>query len=210
MTGRAKRLTTKLKKEFGSIPEREAEFTQTCLQAGDSEWDVTRKYHLTVHDYNKNRPLARVLHRMCKGEIGECQEITEEMIWKWLALDTWTDLQVKAKYQQEFNKAQPEVRRAKKLLAEMRRDLGDCHMVGELKIHGYVKLNLTEKFIRTKYRGYIERAKAIRRAEALQYRLGDEVSRELNVSVSELLVHFNNNLEDDDIVDDYKSKARES
>ncbi|KAI4684370.1 uncharacterized protein J4E84_006359 [Alternaria hordeiaustralica] len=206
MSERAERLTTKLKKEFGSIPEWEAEFTQSCLQAGDSDWDITRKYHLTVHDYNKNRPLARVLHRMCKEEIGECQEITEEMIWKWFALDNWTDLQVKAKYRQEFDKAQPEVRRAKKLLAEMRRDLGDCHLVGDTHVREWMKHDLREDHIRRKYEDYMREARLANRAAVLRYRLEDEVPGNFAVSDAELLERCRDNPDDNALADAYSFK----
>ncbi|CAG5139739.1 uncharacterized protein ALTATR162_LOCUS556 [Alternaria atra] len=207
MSERAEQLTKKLRKEFGDVPPWKTASTQTRLDEGDSEWSITRRYYERAHDYDKFLPLARMLHRKLKKEIGQCPAITEYKIREWLALEYWTDTQVKIEYRLEFDKARPEVRRAKKLLVEMRRDLGDCHMVGDLKILGWIEYGLTDKHIKDKYQGFIVRANLVSRAEALQYRLGDEVSRRLNVSVPELLKHFDDNLDEDQIVEDYRKRT---
>ncbi|KAI4619933.1 hypothetical protein J4E80_004457 [Alternaria sp. BMP 0032] len=200
MSDRAERLMTKLKKEFGSIPLWETALVQTRFEAGDSEWDITRKYYQHVHDYSYYRPLARMLHRRCKKEIGEFPSITEDMVRKWILLKYWSDVEVMAEYQRQFDEAKPEERRAKKLLAEMRRDFGHCTTVNEVKILRWMEGNLTDEMVKEKYKADIEQSKLVSRAKALQYRLGDEVSRELSVSVPDLLKQFKDNLTDGDIV----------
>jgi hypothetical protein len=206
MSDRAEKLTTKLRKEFGTAPVWNTTSTKTCLDQNDSEWNITRMYCLAIHDYSRYQPLARMLHRMCKKEIGKHPDITEDMIKRWLALDYKTDVQVRAEYQRLFDKARPEVRRSKKLLVEMRRDLGDCHMVGELHVLRWLENGLTEGDIKGKYKGAIERASLITRAEALRYRLEDEVRHKPAPSVPELLkrIRDNSDVDDNAIVNEHR------
>jgi hypothetical protein len=205
MSDRAEKLTTKLEKEFGTAPVWETTSTKICLDQSNSEWNITRMYCLAIHGYNRYQPLARMLHRACKKEIGKHPDITEDMIRRWLALDYKSDVQVRAEYQRLFDEARPEVRRSKKLLVEMRRDLGDCHMVGELHVLRWLENGLIEGDIKGKYKGAIERASLITRAEALQYRLEDEVRHKPAPSVLELLKRFreSSDVDDDAIVNEH-------
>lgn len=209
MTERAEALTKKLRKEFGNLAPWGTKMTQTCLNENLSEWNIRRLYCQGADDYSKFRTLARSVHRICKKEIGEVPDITEDQIKIWILLDYWTDDQIKVEYQRQFDKAQPNMRRAKKLLVEMRRDHGDCHMVSELRILKWIENGLDEKGVKAiedKYKGCIREAKVISRAEALQYRLQDELDHRPVASVSELRNRFRENLDDDRIVDYYRER----
>ncbi|CAN9081771.1 unnamed protein product [Alternaria alternata] len=76
---------------------------------------------------------------MCKKDIGELPEISLGTIKGWIARDRLNGFEIKARYQQLFDEKQPNVRKAKKLLAELRRDEGDCRMVGELRVRGWIE-----------------------------------------------------------------------
>jgi hypothetical protein len=206
MSDRAEQLTKKLRKGFGNVPPWKTTLTQTCLDAGDSEWDIKRMYCGMADDYNKFRPLARMVHRVCKKEIGELPGITENKIVDWIMLAHLTDAQIKVEYQLRFDKARPEVRRAKKLLVEMRRDLEDCHVVGELRILRWIEKGLSEEAVKDKYKWSIEEAKPVSRAEALQYRLQDELNHRPVASIPDLQNHFREDLDDDGIVGYYRER----
>jgi hypothetical protein len=206
MTDRAERLTKETRKEFGNCPRWTVASTQTRLEANDSKWDIQRKYYQAHRDYTNCRPLARILHRRCKSEIGKLPAITENMIHEWIFLEYWSDFQVMAEYQEQFDKEYPDVRRAKRVLAELRRDLGHCDTVDEQKIIFWVEKNLTDERMRSSYNIAIEQSKFISRAKALQYRLGDDVSRKLKVSIPEVQNHFRKDLTENDIVKHYQEE----
>lgn len=207
MTDRATRLLTELKKAFGINPLWDAASIQTRLERNESKWDITRMYYQNMHDYSYYRPLARLLHSRCKREIGKLPTITEEMIRRWILVDYWSDVRVLAEYQKQFDEEYPNVRRAKWILAELRRDLGHCDTVGEPKILFWVENDVAEEKMRENYKAGIEHSKVLGRAKVLQYRLGDDLSRELNVPIPDLLNHFREDLTDDEIVKHYQEQA---
>ncbi|KAI4656632.1 uncharacterized protein J4E78_006522 [Alternaria triticimaculans] len=201
MSDAAKILTTKLRKELGNLPIWKVATTQECMDKGETTWLIKRKYCSQVDDYNRFRPLARSVHQQCRREIGKFPDVTVDVIKRWIDENYWDDAQVKAEYQRQFHKAHPEIRRAKKLLAELRRDLGDCHLVDEQNVLKWVKKNLTDKRVEDKYRSALDRAGPLNRAEALRYRLEDEGSDELVVSNAVILEECRDNSNDTAVVD---------
>ena len=212
MSDAAQILTTKLRKELGNLPTWKVATTQECMDKGETTWLIKRKYCGQAADYNRFRPLARSVHRKCRREIGKFPDITVDVIKRWIDENYWDDAQVKAEYQRQFYKAHPEIRRAKKLLAEMRRNLGDCHLVDEQNVLRWVKKNLTDKRVEAKYKGALDRAGPFNRAEALQYRLQDELNYEAVASLADLRALFEGDgdghdpLSDDEIVEIYRKQ----
>jgi hypothetical protein len=206
MSDRADVLTEKLRKEFGNVPQWGVASTQMCLDHHDSTWQIKRIYCELADDYNKFRPLARTVHRACKKEIGKLPDVTEDDIKNWILLDCLTDTQIKTIYQLKFDKAEPDMRKAKKLLAAMRRDHGDCHMVGELCVLKWIKNGLDDEAIKGKHQWHIKEAKLFHRAEALRYRLQDELNRREVVSVSEIRNRCREDLNDERIFAHYRER----
>ncbi|CAN9096409.1 unnamed protein product [Alternaria alternata] len=136
---RAESLTNKLRKEFGNVPSWRVSSTQECLDAQYSHWLIRLMYCERANDYNRYGPIARTEYKMCKKDIGELSEISLDTIKGWIARDRLNGFEIKARYQQLFDEKQPNVRKAKKLLAELRRDEGDCRMVGELRVRGWIE-----------------------------------------------------------------------
>ncbi|KAG9189097.1 hypothetical protein G6011_05965 [Alternaria panax] len=206
---RAETLTKKLKKEFGHVPSWKVSSTQTLLDGGFYHWNIRRMYCGWADDYNKFRPLAKTLHRACKKDIGAVPGITEDTIKRWISVDILTDREIMAKYQLQFDQDNPKMRLAKKLLAELRRDEGECQKVSELHTLRWVEEGLHEEpeAVREKYRRCIRDAKAISRAYALQYRLQDEPNGRPVASVAELQVRFHENLDDNAIVQYYRDRV---
>ncbi|KAI4620795.1 hypothetical protein J4E83_005156 [Alternaria metachromatica] len=201
MSDAAKALTIKLRNELGNLPPWKIATTQECMDKGETTWLIKKKYCGQAAEYNQFRPLARSVHRQCRREIGKFPDITVDVIKGWIAEKYWDDTEVKAEYQRQFYKAHPEIRRAKKLLAELRRDLGDCHLVDEQNVLKWVKKNLTDKRVEDKYRSALDRAGPLNRAEALRYRLEDEGSDELVVSNAVILEECRDNSNDTAVVD---------
>jgi hypothetical protein len=204
----AETLTKKLKRDFGDVPKWDIKMTQACLDAGDPLWNIRRMYCSTADDYNKFRQLARAVHRRCKKNIGKIPHITEDRIKRWIVVDGLTESQIMVDYQREFNKAYPEVRQARKLLAEMRRDLGVCNMISESNVLNSLQRNLGDKQIKENYAWHIAQGKKVTRAEALRYRLEDEVSDTLSaLSNCELLKRIGEGLTDVEIVGYYQERT---
>ena len=207
MSDAAKALTTKLRNELGNLPPWKVATTQEYMDKGETTWLIKRKYCDQAAEYNQFRPLARSVHRQCRREIGKFPDITVDVIKGWIAEKYWDDTEVKAEYQRQFYKAHPEIRRAKKLLAELRRDLGDCHLVDEQNVLKWVKKNLTDESVEDKYRSALGRAGTFNRAAALRYRLEDEMPGNFVVSDAELLERCRDNPDDNAIADAYSFKS---
>ena len=203
MSETAEQLTNQLRKGLGNLPQWKTETTRECLDNGDTQWSITIKYHKMAYEYHKLRLLARTVHRMCKKQIGKHPSITEGMIKKWLAEDDWTDAQVRTEYQRQFDEAQLKKRNAKKLLCEMRRNYGDCHLVVDTHVRKWMKQGLGEGEIKRKYQQCIGEAPLANRAAALRCRLKDEVPGNFVVSDVELLKKCRDNPDDNAIVDAY-------
>jgi len=203
MSDTAEQLTNQLRQDFGDLPQWKTASTRQYMDNGGTEWSITIKYHKMAYEYHKLRLLARTVHRMCKTQIGKHPSITEGMIKKWLAEDDWTDAQVRMEYKRQFDEAQLKKRDAKKLLCEMRRDYGDCHLVGDMHVRKWMKQDLREDQIRRNYERYMREAPLANRVEALRYRLEDEVPGKFVVSDAELLKRCRDNPKDDAIVDAY-------
>lgn len=201
---RAESLTKKLRKEFGYVPWWNTSTTQQSLDAHDSHWQIERFYCGWVEDYNRFRPLAKMVHRACKKEIGELPEVTEDVIRKWILVEGMTDTEMKAKYQMIYDEANPNARKAKKLLAELRRDEGGCITVGEVQILRWFERGLDKEAIVPKYKNRIKDATLFSRAEALRYRLQEELESTEVASVPELLGRFREDLDDNAIIRHYR------
>ncbi|RYN71761.1 hypothetical protein AA0117_g9212 [Alternaria alternata] len=201
---RAESLTKKLRKEFGYVPWWKTSTTQQSLDAHDSHWQIKRFYCGWADEYNRFRSLAKMVHRACKKEIGELPEVTEDVIRKWILVDILTDTEIKAKYQLLYDEANPNVRKAKKLLAELRRDEGGCVTVGEVQVLRWFERGLDKEAIVPKYKNRIKDATLSSRAEALRYRLQEELESTEVASVPELLGRFREDLDDNAIVRHYQ------
>ncbi|KAI4609859.1 uncharacterized protein J4E87_010976 [Alternaria ethzedia] len=206
MSDKAEQLTNQLRQDLGNLPQWETTSTRECLDNGDTQWSITIKYHKMAYEYHKLRLLARTVHRLCKTQIGKHPDITEGMIKKWLAEDGWTDAEVRTEYQRQFDEAQLQKRHVKKLLCEMRRDYGDCHLVRDTHVRKWKKEGLEEDQIRGKYQEYMSKAPLANRVAALRYRLEIEVSDKLVISNAVLLEECRGNLDDLAIVDAYSFK----
>ncbi|KAI4925293.1 hypothetical protein J4E85_007171 [Alternaria conjuncta] len=201
MSDIAEQLTNQLRQDLGNLPQWKTETTRECLDNGDALWSITIKYHETAYEYHKLRLLARTVHQLCKTQIGKHPDITEGMIKNWLAEDKWTDAQVRKEYQRQFDEAQLKKRHVKKLLCEMRRDYGDCHLVRDTHVRKWKKEGLEEDQIRVKYQEYMSKAPLANRVAALRYRLQIEVSDKLVISNAVLLEKCRDNPDDLAIVD---------
>ena len=201
---RAESLTKKLRKEFGYVPWWKTSTTQQCLDAHDSHWQIKRFYCGWADEYNRFRPLAKMVHRACKKEIGELPEVTEDVIRKWILVDILTDTEIKTKYQLLYDEANPNVRKAKKLLAELRRDEGGCITVGEVQGLRWFERGLDKEAIVPTYKNRIKDATLSSRAEALRYRLQEELESTEVASVPELLGRFREDLGDNAIIRHYQ------
>jgi hypothetical protein len=201
---RAESLTKKLRKEFGYVPAWKVSTTQQCLDAHHTHWLIKRIYCGSADDYNRFRPLAKMVHRACKKEIGELPEVTEDVIRKWILVEGMTDTEMKAKYQLLYDEANPNMRKAKKLLAELRRDEGGCITVGEVQVMRWFERGFDKEAIVPKYKNRIKEATLFSRAEALRFRLQEELKSTEVASVPELLGHFRENLDDNAIIRHYQ------
>ncbi|CAN9098306.1 unnamed protein product [Alternaria alternata] len=199
---RAESLTKKLRKEFGYVPAWKVSTTQQCLDAHHTHWLIKRIYCGSADDYNRFRPLAKMVHRACKKEIGELPEVTEDMIKHWISVNVMDDTEIKAKYQLLYDEANPNMRKAKKLLAELRRDEGGCITVGEVQVMRWFERGFDKEAIVPKYKNRIKEATLFSRAEALRFRLQEELKSTEVASVPELLGHFRENLDDNAIIPD--------
>ncbi|CAI9637359.1 unnamed protein product [Alternaria burnsii] len=183
---RAESLTIKLRKEFGNVPSWKVSSTQERLDAQYSHWLIRLMYCERANDYNRYGPIARTEYKMCKKDIGELSEVSEDTIKRWIGVDHLNGFEIKARYQQLFDDKHPNVRKAKKLLAELRRDEGDCRMVGEMRVQGWIENGFDMEVIKQRYRRQIVEAKLFCRAEALRYRLQDELHHEDVASVPDI------------------------
>ncbi|KAI4647267.1 uncharacterized protein J4E79_010419 [Alternaria viburni] len=201
MSDIAEQLTNQLRQDLGNLPQWKTETTRECLDNGDTQWSITIKYHEKAYEYHKLRLLARTVHRLCKTQIGKHPDITEGMIKNWLTEDNWTDDQVRTEYQRQFDEAQLKKRHVKKLLCEMRRDYGDCHLVRDTHVREWKKQGLEEDQIRGEYQQYMSKAPLANRVAALRYRLQIEVSDKLVISNAVLQKECRDNPDDLAIVD---------
>jgi hypothetical protein len=183
---RAESLTNKLRKEFGNVPSWRVSSTQECLDAQYSHWHIRLMYCERANDYNRYGPIARTEYKMCKKDIGELSEISLDTMKGWVARDRLNGFEIKARYQQLFDEKQPNVRKAKKLLGELRRDEGDCRMVGELRVRGWIENGFDVEVIKQRYRRQMVEAKLFCRAEALRYHLEDELHHSDVASVPDI------------------------
>ncbi|RYO61421.1 hypothetical protein AA0113_g6886 [Alternaria arborescens] len=201
---RAESLTKKLRKEFGYVPSWKVSTTQQSLDAHNSHWQIKRFYCGWADDHNKFRPLAKMVHRACKKEIGELPEVTEDVIRKWILVGILTDTEIKAKYQLLYDEANPNMRKAKKLLAELRRDEGGCITVGEVQVLRWFKRGFDKEAIVPKYKNRIKEAALFNRAEAFRYRLQEELESTEVASIPELLGRFREDLDNNAIIRHYQ------
>ena len=139
-----------------------------------------------ANDYNRYGPIARTEYKMCKKDIGELSEISLDTMKGWVARDRLNGFEIKARYQRLFDEKQPNVCKAKKLLAELRRDEGDCRMVGELRVRGWIESGFDVEVIKQRYRRQMVEAKLFCRAEALRYHLEDELHHSDVASVPDI------------------------
>ncbi|KAL1801664.1 hypothetical protein ACET3X_002006 [Alternaria dauci] len=147
-----------------------------------------------------------MVYRACKKDIGELPDVNTETIKQWIMVDGLIDTEIKAKYQLLYDDTLPNMRKAKKLLAELRRDEGDCHKIGELRALKWIEDKFDMKDIIKSYRYHITEAKLFGRAEALRYRLQDELKCRDVPSILELRILFHNNLNDNAIAAYYLEK----
>ncbi|CAN9168117.1 unnamed protein product [Alternaria alternata] len=114
------------------------------------------------------------------------------------------DTEIKAKYRLLYDEANPNMRKAKKLLAELRRDEGDCITVGEVQVMRWFERGFDKEAIVPKYKNRIKEATLFSRAEALRFRLQEELNSTEVASVPELLGRFRENLDDNAIIRHYQ------
>lgn len=119
-------------------------------------------------------------------------------------MDILTDTEIKAKYQLLYDEANPHMRKAKKLLAELRRDEGGCITVGEVQVLRWFERGFDKEAIVPKYKNRIKNATLFSRAEALRYRLQEELESNEVATVPELLGRFREDLDDNAIVRHYQ------
>src|SRR4051812_18373071 len=123
---RANQLTVQLKSEFGVMQSWTTNSTLESLKQGTTDWEITLEYNKMFQRYREYQVLVRVVLKRYREEIGECSIITVNQMGQWIDRYEHNEKELKQKYQQQYNIAQAQERKAKKLLAEIRRDYGEC------------------------------------------------------------------------------------